>query len=668
MTTSMHVLGWSADGLRCPDHEIDCCDSKGTPKPITLIQMPNGTGKTTTLTLLRAALSGAAAQDAWDRNAVRDFQKRDQTVSRGTFSLRLLLNEKLVTIIMEFDFENGTVRYRTTRGIGQVEGFDPPIEFRRFMNEEFVKFYVFDGELADNILDREHTDAEQAVESLFQIHLLGQMKQKVTEYWDYRTRDVSAKDQTGHTRRANTLRRWRKRLENLQRKKSAVEKKLEVVQSGMRRYRLKYKNEIEKEADRAKKISVATDVVEKLMDRVAQCAQSVLDSMRGPHAISEQFAENMFDLKQGLDRVKLPATAAREFFEELAEDEKCVCGREIDDVVSLAIRDRARQYLGTEDVSLLNHMKGSISDAVGQSRIEPGEHLSKDIELLAELMGKELVAKNELDELNQEAERSNPDVKQAKGNIDELEAQEKQLKRDLSRFVDDDDKVRLDRIGNVDLERIFSVETLAKGVRILEDQVDEIVGTLNLRTKRDLLIGIIESAHAKARENVIEEVKGDANRRISTLMPDNPISIEDIDRCVVLQGQSSGSAGENLSIGYAFLATLFNRAGEHQLPFIVDSPANPIDYDIRPKIGQLVPELTDQFIAFIISSERERFLPSLEKNSMEEIRYITLFRKGASRHEERAKKYSNCVVSRDGFKVMDKSFFGDFQLDTEEES
>ena len=54
MPAVMRILGWKAQGLRCPDHEISCVDSSGNPYPVSLIQMPNGTGKTTTLDLLRA--------------------------------------------------------------------------------------------------------------------------------------------------------------------------------------------------------------------------------------------------------------------------------------------------------------------------------------------------------------------------------------------------------------------------------------------------------------------------------------------------------------------------------------------------------------------------------------------------------------------------------------
>lgn len=666
MTATMRILGWKAEGLRCPDHEIDCCNGHDDPAGVSLIQMPNGTGKTTALTLLRAALSGGAAKGAWDRTRVKELRKKGGDQSEGIFELRLALNDKRITIIMEFDFESGRVEYKTTWGSGQEDGFNPPFELRRFMNEDFVNFYVFDGELAENLLSKTHTDAEQAVESLFQVHLLSRMSGKVSAYWDEQTRSVTAKDEKGYTQRKNRLERWRKRHEELTAQKDELVKRLLETKGQLSRQEERYKREITKEEDRAKKINTAESVVSGLQRQVREGAQALLDGMRDPHALSPAFGTAMFDLKSGLDRVKLPESAAREFFEELADEDECVCGRPIDEEIRTVIKDRAQQYLGSDDVTLLNAMKSAISDAVGQSRREPADELSVKIDGLSGVVTKLQSAQNELDELKFAAEQSDPDVMKAKEEIDRLKSNRDDTEKELQRFEGKDDKVRLDRINTADPERIFSIQTIEDGIQVLEDQVEEVTNTRTLRQKRDILTGIIKDAHAKAKQAITAEIRDEANDRIEKLMPHNDIRIDEINRCLVLRGQSGGSVGETLSVGYAFLSTLFDRADQHHLPFVVDSPANPIDFDIRPNIGGLVPKLTGQFIAFMISSEREKFLPSLKEASNGNIQYITLFRKGASHLESRATANPSCVTTKDGFRVMDEQFFNEFQLDAEE--
>ena len=313
MVTRMRLLGWKAEGLRCPDHEIDCRSVDNEVYPVTLVQMPNGTGKTTTLTLLRAALSGGGDQDAWDRSTIQELRKREVDQDDGLFELRLSLHGKRLTVRMEFDFESGRVVYKTTWGSGQEDGFHPPLELRRFMNPDFVNFYVFDGELAENLLNRRHTDAESAVESLFQIHLLDRMATKVEEYWEFRTRNVTAKDERGYTRRKNMLDNWKARLSTLEKVRDELEKTLLEKSEELRRQQERYNDEIAKENDRATKIEKASRAVAALKGEADGGAQKVLDEMRDPHALSPAFATTMFELKTGLDRVKLPESAAREF-------------------------------------------------------------------------------------------------------------------------------------------------------------------------------------------------------------------------------------------------------------------------------------------------------------------------------------------------------------------
>src|SRR5690554_1560113 len=132
MPAIMRLLGWKSQGLRCPDHEINCADQDGIPYSVCLIQMPNGTGKTTTLALLRAALSGSATN--WDPHTISEFRKKDSSDENGYFEVRLSLNGRRATIITEFDFENSRVSYKTTHGPGRRDGFHPPSDFRRFMN------------------------------------------------------------------------------------------------------------------------------------------------------------------------------------------------------------------------------------------------------------------------------------------------------------------------------------------------------------------------------------------------------------------------------------------------------------------------------------------------------------------------------------------------------
>ncbi len=79
---------------------------------VALVQMPNGTGKTTTLTLLNAALSGDAAN--WGEDRVRLFRRPGDLNPRGKFIVRLLVDDRPLTLELLLDFEAGRASYRTT--------------------------------------------------------------------------------------------------------------------------------------------------------------------------------------------------------------------------------------------------------------------------------------------------------------------------------------------------------------------------------------------------------------------------------------------------------------------------------------------------------------------------------------------------------------------------
>jgi hypothetical protein len=137
-----------------------------------------------------------------------------------------------------------------------------------------------------------------------------------------------------------------------------------------------------------------------------------------------------------------------------------------------------------------------------------------------------------------------------------------------------------------------------------------------------------------------------------------------VDQCLELYKKERGSAGETLTIGYAFLSTLFDRS-DYQLPFIVDSPANPIDLDIREKIGRIIPKLSGQFIAFTISSERPGFVEALHDEVGSDVKFLTLFRKGLEDAEEKLddEPDSRKRETKDGWRVEGSSFFRNFQVD-----
>lgn len=656
MPTIMRIAGWKAEGLRCPDHELSFLTPDGKVNPITLIQMPNGTGKTTTLELLRAALSGSATQDPWDPVRVRSFRKRGDSRKDGLFRVILLHNQHRITLSLALNFEDGTMRYTTTVPSGMKQGFHPPRDLANFLRPEFVNFFVFDGELAEQLLSHKHTNAQSVIEDLFQLNLFGTVANRVREYWEHQTSHRGATEDRGLSRRRNRVATLRSCIARLEAEQAELQTRRDDASKDLQNKKRRFQAALTAQKELGERLRKSEADLVAASAAVNSAAKGLLASMRNPHALSAVFAVEMVTLKGSLDRAKLPESTAREFFEELAEESHCVCGRELDDDTRRIIRERASLYLGSDDVALLNAIKGDVADIVGSTPESHEANLKIQVKGLTDCTRKENEMRTARDQIETEGVANDPTLEDAQRNIAQLEQKLRSLDDELQKYDD-----MSEAAGDDDT---YGIKVLKRRLSDAEDKLAEISQTLALKGKRDILVQILESAQSRARVGISREICAEANERIESLMPHNAIRIREVNRCLLLQNQEGGSVGETLSVAYAFLATLFKRT-DHELPFVVDSPANPIDLQVRSKVAELIPRLTDQFLAFTISSEREGFLKNLEQAAPEPLQYITLFRKGAGDLDEEARTQPEVQDSLDGLCVFGRPFFHEFHIDRE---
>jgi hypothetical protein len=652
------MLGWSTKGLRCPDYTISFEDSNGALYPVNLIQMPNGTGKTTTLNLLRATLSGAADIEKWGPGKIRSYQKKNSPQTDGEFQVSIASNGKRVTLTLLFDFDEGTIKYTTTIGQGKDIGFHPPRECRDFFSPDFINFFVFNGELAQQLLDPHYANAERAIVFLFRLKHLNSIKKVVADYWENIIDNGKAFDIRALTRRKNKVYTLAARIAELTKERAKIQASYNKINAETEILRNKFDVKI-REMDYYGKEYEEQEILHNIsIKEVDLLTQQLLKSIRSPHILSAAFAENILTLKNNLDKVKLPESTAKEFFEELANEEDCICGRPLDEEHRKSIRDRASNYLGSEEMALLNSIKSEIADQIGQN---PKEHETKFKESLKkykqaiQVRGK---AKTDLDAVEERLTGGNTVLQEAKERISNLEEQLLKLTEDLRKYTDKDETKNDDKT--------YGIEVLEQRLKDARDKLAEITDTVEIKDKTVIINSIINKAQRLSHKIIADNIKNEANDRIKNLLPNNDIRISEIDNALHLEGQDAGSEGETLSVAYAFMSTLFNSA-DRQLPFIVDSPANAIDLKVREQVAKLIPKLTNQFIAFTISSERDGFVFPLEKACQGAIQYITLFRKGDQELEEQAKDFNNTIYTNDGVLVTGKEYFWKFHKDSEVE-
>ena len=258
-----------------------------------------------------------------------------------------------------------------------------------------------------------------------------------------------------------------------------------------------------------------------------------------------------------------------------------------------------------------------------------------------------------------EAVNEDPELERKEQEIAKLQEELAKISVQLERFEEDKE--------GSEIEDMWGISVVEKALERAKKSFADVADTLKLKRRSEILQTIVLNAHIKSRERISIALCEEANKRIEHLMPENAIRIDRIDRSLRIAGKSGGSAGETLSVAYAFLSTLFQRT-DYQLPFVVDSPAGPLDHPKRSAVAALIPKLAPQFIAFVISTERDGFQDKLEKSSRSPIQYLTLFRKGDSVMETAARSTGQTESTQDGILVSGKSFFESFQIEEEEDN
>lgn len=655
--TQVRLLGWKASGFRCPDHEIVLTRADGKPHHVSLIQMPNGTGKTTTLELLRAALSGP---EAWiDTTSIAEFAPRGATGGRGAFEARMIIDDRRFTIEMALDFDQQKAEFRTT-WTSSVPRFQRPPALLRVLTPEFVPFFVFDGELAHALLDPKKTRAREALEVQFQLSSLNQFGKEMDRYWEEKTRNSTVKGEKGLTQRRNKLNELTTRRDRLLREQRELRRKLAGVTGKRDKLAGDYKDRFDQDHQAQEERRRLEGDLGRANDNLSSLLKSAFAEIRRPQFLSSRFTAGLQALRNNLEKLKLPENAAKEFFDDLVEDDHCVCGEDMTDHRRAAILARRDAYLGKEDQGVLNAIKGAIKDAAGAEPSSYRDLLDKQLMRLRDAVRDRDLVQGELDALERRRlEGGDEELTAMKAKLDELEAEISAGENRLAEIEADDDGGRGDETD--------SLKALAKKIKRAEDLYAEATETRDIRVKTKLLKALIEAAVADASTRIAKHLVDATNTRLEGILTRSPLRVADVRDSVVLDGQSKGSPGQTLALGYAFLLGLFD-AGQVSLPFVVDSPTGALDKNVRREVAELLPSISQQLVAFTTSSEYEQFVPVLDRAARGDVQYLTMFRlNDATRPLLTRADSSAATQTSNGALVNSKSFFEAFDSEAYEE-
>jgi DNA sulfur modification protein DndD len=650
------INGWESSGLRCPDVKVNLLINS-TPSRVALIQMPNGTGKTTTLKLIRASLTGAAQN--WSRDEISELKSlKNPNVKTGKFILELSVDEKQLVIETIIDFVESKVRYRTTSILlgGVEDGWRPPPNIKRFLEEKFVSLFIFDGEFAADLLNSTKTKATEAIETLSQLDLLDEVISETDFFWEKQKRDASGtskpylnslKDKEGAL--IKRLAELNKSRDTAQIEVVAFRNRLAEVDAQLEE-KIGQNETIRNEKDRLSKAKSEAE------SELSTTLEKYMQDLRYPHKLFDGFVRHLNTFKVSLDQAKLPDTSSRQFFIDLCEEDSCVCGRPIGPDEQKHIREHAEHYLSGDISGVLNAIKNDINIYANQSSDEPlSDSRIKLSDSQAKFHNASTSFSNYMLKIKDLQDKGYEELLNEKAQIENnIRSRDSFLSIMSVPYKSSDDEKS---------SSVISIETQLRGMQV---RIAEVTDTVELRNRVNLLTKIAINAKLIAKKALHEQLIIECNERLSKVLVNSPLQIEDIDNHIKLKGQAGGSVGQTLAVAYVFLTAALHR-GSHQFPLVVDSPAGSLEQLVRKEVGKVIPELCEQFISFIIDTEKIGFVPALESASNNSISYSTIFRLNkTSENLIKNVPKENIQMNGDSVLVTGKEFFVQFTLDKEE--
>lgn len=574
------------------------------------VMMANGTGKTTTMTLIKGLLDGSAKN--WPVDYVKSFAPTTTTGDKGEFSITVKFDEKQYKYFLSLDYVNGIAKIETQAPPkGRETGLLLPTAIKGIFTPEFVSRFVFDGEQAKKSMDRTSNEADETIRYLYRLDELDEI---LAMNMNILTEIQNAEG--GSTGTRGSLSNLRSRQKKVRDHIASLERKQKQLNGDIARFsqekieKEKQRQELDKnyEALNKEKNEVIAEQ-EKNRGNVDVKITEIVSLVKTPYLVSEGLCNRMYEFGDAMKKLKLPKSSSKDFFTELAYAEKCVCDRCIGEKERDAILKNAERYLGSDHQAVLNNIKSVLMGSTYDERLVAAfEELGKLQEQKTRLNARFADVEDKL------IKAGGPQVEQLQSEIEVLIGQissaQTQLKMIESKDEDDEtltEENNLHKARRADAEYEVKIASTTKTNAALRKK----------NVVQDLVNEIKTQATAALKEEIIKK----ANDKISRVIKDDYIEIESIDGYIKLKDREGASDGQTLSIGYCFLGTLFEEA-ELEFPFVIDSPTGKMDFDKRQAVADIIPVVFNQMIAFVQSAEVKCFADRFYKNT--DTQYLTI--------------------------------------------
>ena len=559
------------------------------------VMMANGTGKTTTMSLIKGLLDGSATN--WSEETVRSFSPTTSQSDNGEFSMTVKFDEKQYKYFLVLDYIGGVAKIETLAPPkGRDAGLRLPDSIKGIFTPEFVSRFVFDGEQAKKSMDRTSNEADETIRYLYRLDELDEilsMNESILK--EIQNAEGGNKGTHGSL---NNLRSRQGKISDFIKSLKAKQKKLKDDINTFNAEKADKENQ-RKEIDK-NYYTLNTDKQTIISELDKNCGNinaqiiTIIELVKLPYLINETLCKRMYDLGAAMTKLKLPKNSSKDFFTELANSPRCVCDRCIGESERQAILKNAEKYLGSDHQAVLNTIKSVLMSSSYDDRL---------VQTLDEL-GTLQEQKTRLD-----ARFADVESKLIKAGGTQVEQLQKEIEDLIAKISAA--QTQLDVIESKDNadETLTEENNLYKAEKAYKDYEIKIASTTKTNAalrKKEIVQSLIKEIKIQATKALKKEIIKKTNEKIKRVITDDFIEIDNIDGYIKLKNRDGASDGQTLSIGYCFLGTLFEDS-ELEFPFVIDSPTGKMDFDKRQAVADIIPVVFKQMIAFVQSAEVERF-------------------------------------------------------------
>lgn len=607
----MSILGIEYKNIRkISELKLSFVDANGKSIKNNFVMMANGTGKTTTMELIKGLMDGSAAD--WSAKKIKTFAPTTSHSDVGVFSIAVKFDERQYKYFLYMNYKTGTANIKTTTTTlgGMEDGRHLPDALKGIFTPEFVRRFVFDGEQAEKTMDSSSNEAEETIRYLYRLDELDEIiatNQRILS---------EIQDAEGSKGSKSSLSNLRTRQEGVKTTISKLQKRAAHLRKDIKTFEDERKEKITQRDALDKNYETLNQEKQEILnlqqhnkDSIDAQISEIIRLSKSPYLISQEFCDRMYGLGSSMTKLKLPKTISKDFFVELAHAKDCICGRCIGESEKKTILENAEKYLGSDQQSVLNAIKSSLMACSYDSSLSDAfTELSKLREEANRLQTRHNTNAEKL------LKAGGEEAAKLKARIDELE---KCIA--VSRY-------QLDIIESKDEnnEELTEDNNLYKAQLLYKDYEHKIAAATRTNAAlyrkevvESLVFAIKEQATAELKKEIIRK----ANEKIQKVITDDFIEIDNIDRYIKLKERSGASQGQTLGIAYCFLGTLFEDS-ELEFPFIVDSPTGSMDFDKREAVADIIPKVFNQMISFVQSAEVKRFADRFYDNP--DAQYLTI--------------------------------------------